>query len=72
MRGEFDDGEIALADGPLELVVAHSSWGRPADRGVPGPGHTRRVLSGSSLVLDSRAGWRSVRRAHARGGPGRV
>lgn len=72
MCGEFNDGEIALANGPFQLVVAHSSWGRPADRWVPGVSHTRRGLSDSVLVLDTRAGWCSVWSSHGRGRSGRV
>jgi len=38
VRGEFDNREIPLADGPLDFVVAHSGRGGPGGRSVAGTG----------------------------------
>lgn len=71
VRGKFDNSEVPLADGPLDIVVAHSGRGRPAGRWVPRSTQTR-GLRPSGLVLDAGRGLCSVLDAHACGRPARV
>lgn len=63
--GKFDNGEISLADGPLDFVVAHSGWGGPGGWSVARVGQATSGRAGTSGVADA-GGWLgSVLRTHA-------